>query len=96
MAEAPITLDTRLRIPEHVVRRAFAEETVLLNLDSGRYHGVNGSGSEMLEALDEPATPREVAGRVARRLAQPVERVEADVVAFLAALHERGLVETDG
>ena len=32
--------------PQHVVHREFAKETVILNLQSGMYHGLNPTGQE--------------------------------------------------
>jgi hypothetical protein len=44
-----------VRVPEHVVYRKFAEETVALNLQTGRYHGLNPTAAAMVQALrDEP------------------------------------------
>jgi hypothetical protein len=47
---APVTLSpssllaARPRLPSHVVMRAFVHETVVLNLATGRYHGLNTTG----------------------------------------------------
>lgn len=95
MPPAEISLDTSLRIPEHVVSRTFEEETVLLNLSSGQYHGVNATGNAMIEALREEGTARAVAARMAQEFEMPLEHMEADVVEFVAALLERGLVEVE-
>ena len=43
-------------IAPHVVYRSFATETVILNLQTGRYHGLNKTGGRMLELL-EPYRP---------------------------------------
>ena len=42
-----------VRIPKHVVFRSFGSETVLLNLSTGQYHGLRGTGGRMLEVLAE-------------------------------------------
>ena len=34
-------LDSRVVVPENVVLRAFEAQTLLLNLDTGTYHGLN-------------------------------------------------------
>ena len=39
VAEGEI-MQSRLRVPEHVVYRSFGEETVVVNLRSGKYHGL--------------------------------------------------------
>ena len=66
-----------VRVPEHVVYRDFAEQTVALNLHTGRYHGLNETSAEMLEALREAPTvaaaaraARAVVGRRSRRAAR--------------------------
>jgi hypothetical protein len=45
-------LASRPRVPEHVVYRTFVNETVVLNLETGAYHGLNPVGGRMLAALD--------------------------------------------
>lgn len=89
-------LDQRLTIPEGVVRRSFAEETIVLNLQTGQYHGLNATAAAMLDGLAEGRTPRDVAAEVAARAGVPVARVEADIVALIAGLRERSLVDVDG
>ena len=91
----PIT-SRRVRIPQHVVFRSFVSETVVLNLESGKYHGVNPTGGELLEALERFGNIGEAAADVARRHEQPVDEVERDLVAFCADLSDRGLIEIEG
>ena len=53
-----------VRVPEHVVYRDFAEQTVALNLHTGRYHGLNETSAAMLEALREAPTVAAAAQRL--------------------------------
>jgi Coenzyme PQQ synthesis protein D (PqqD) len=48
---AELTLDSRVVIPESVVAREVAGETVILDLDSGTYFGLNPTGSDMWRAI---------------------------------------------
>jgi Coenzyme PQQ synthesis protein D (PqqD) len=89
-------LNARLRLPEHVVHRSFAAETVVLNLQTGKYHGLNPVAGRMLEALDEAPTVREAAERIAREYGEDPVRVRADLLAFCGDLLERKLVEIAG
>ncbi len=89
-------LKTRVRRPEHVVYRSFAAETVVLNLDTGQYHGLNVTAGRMLEVLDEVGSVQEAATRIARDYGQPLTSVEEDLCALCASLAERGLIEVDG
>lgn len=88
-------LDAHVTIPEGVVRRAFPEETIVLNLQTGRYHGLNATAATMVEGLAAGDAPGQIAARIAEQAGQPVERVEADILALVAGLWERGLIEVD-
>lgn len=84
------------RVPEHVVFRSFDAETVVLNLRTGAYHGVDPAGGRLLELLDEnggavgPAVER----LAAEHGAAPAE-VAAGLAEFCAELAERDLIEID-
>jgi hypothetical protein len=43
----------RPRVPEHVVHRDFQEETVVLNLETGQYYGLNPTARRIFAALIE-------------------------------------------
>ncbi len=49
-------LESRARLPQHVVHRSFVAETVVLNLRTGKYHGLNPTAGKMLEALEAAPT----------------------------------------
>jgi hypothetical protein len=85
-------LNTRLRVPEHVVHRSFEEETVVLNLDSGIYHGLNPTAARMLEQIDTSDSVGAAVDVLAGEFGQPRERIERDVLALCRALEERGLI----
>jgi hypothetical protein len=86
-------LSARARLPEHVVYRMFVKETVVLNLQTGKYHGVNPVGGRMLEVLERSDTVRQAAGKLAAEYERPVEAIEADLMDFCRDLVDRGLIE---
>ena len=86
-------LHCRVTVPEHVVRRHFAEETIALNLETGRYHGLNKTAAAMLDALEDGAEPALLVLEIAAGSGEPVSRIEADVLTLLRVLAERDLVE---
>ena len=88
-----LLLASKGSIPEHVVFRAFAQETVVLNLLTGKYHGLDPVGGRLIELLPRAATLRAAALQIAEEYDRPVEEVEADVVEFCRDLQERGLVD---
>jgi Coenzyme PQQ synthesis protein D (PqqD) len=88
-------LDRRAELPEHVVWRAFDKQTVLLNLQSGNYHGLNQVAMRMLEASTQAPTPREVVADLAAEFKQPESVIENDLAELLQGLADRGLVVAD-
>ena len=86
-------LRCRITVPEHVVRRRFAEESIALNLRTGRYHGLNETAAAMLDALEAGADPVALAGEIAAASGEPRERVATDLATLMRALAERELVE---
>ena len=85
-------LDATVTVPEHVVFRPFARETVILNLETGRYHGINPTGGRMLETLKQLGDVREASARLAGDFDRPLEEVEQDICHFCSDLVERGLI----
>jgi coenzyme PQQ synthesis protein D (PqqD) len=91
--ETSSILDSAVSVPGHVVYRAFASETVILNLQTGKYHGVNQVGGRMLEVLHKATSAREAAVQLAEEYNRPLEEIERDLSAFCSDLAQRGLVE---
>jgi len=88
-----VMLADRVCIPDHVVHRTFIRETVVLNLKTGKYHGLNLTAGRMFELLDGAATLQDVALQLADEYEEPVEQVQHDLCELVAQLCERGLVE---
>jgi hypothetical protein len=95
MVDRDTLLSARLRLPEHVVHRTFVAETVVLNLQTGKYHGLNPMGGHMLDVLGDAPDVRTAAERVATEYEQDPDAVEDDFVAFCNDLLDRGLVELE-
>jgi hypothetical protein len=83
-----------VRLPQHVVYRSFVAETVVLNLNTGKYHGLNPTAGEMLEALLAAPTVRATLPELASKHGIEPEQIERDLLALIQGLLERGLIET--
>ena len=81
------------RLPAHVVFRTMATETVLLNIETGQYYAVDAVGGRFLETLTSAETVGDAASKLAAEYGQPGERIQEDLIVFLDALRQRGLVE---
>src|SRR5947208_3173862 len=88
-------LAARLRVPEHVVYREFPEETIVLNLDSGMYHGLNRTATRMLEVVQGQDTVSAAIDTLATESGQPREGIAAGLVGLCRTLEEPGLVKRD-
>ena len=91
--EAEIGSATRARVPDHVVYRTFATETVILNLETGKYHGLNLTGGRMLDLLSQDRSVAEVSRRLSEEFGRPADEVESDLTTFCSQLVARGLIE---
>lgn len=85
----------RFRIPEHVIYQSFDSETIVLNLKTGRYHGLNTTAARMLELLGQHQSVDDVAAVVADEFGQPVATVASDVRELCDELTARDLLEVD-
>ena len=91
----PLGDNSSLTVPEHVLARQASGETVLLNLQSEQYYGLDGVGTRLWELVEAGTT----FGDAVRTLLEEydVERAAlvADLEALVAELHENGLVAID-
>ncbi|MEA2440589.1 MAG: hypothetical protein QOH76_2013 [Thermoleophilaceae bacterium] len=88
-------LQARIRVPEHVVYRDFADETVILNLESGMYHGLNATAAKMLETLESGPSVQTSIDTLVEEFGQPREVIERDVLTLCRSLASRGLISHD-
>jgi PqqD family protein of HPr-rel-A system len=86
-------LAARMRLPQHVLHRSFVAETVVLNLRTGKYHGLNPTAGRMLDALAQAPTAGVVVPELAREYGVDPAQVESDLIALCQGLLERGLIE---
>lgn len=91
-ASAP-ALDAAVHIPKHVVYRSFVQETVVLNLETGRYHGLNTTAGAMLSALESAGSIRGALQSLAETFPEAGERLEHDLLKFCESAQQRGLIE---
>lgn len=81
--------------PRHVVHRSFAAETVLLNVQTGHYHGMDGIGGRFFETLTGAANVAAAVDALAAEYEQPRERIQEDMVRFCSELQDLGLIELE-
>jgi hypothetical protein len=81
----------RLR-PESVDWRQVEDEIVALDRGTSEYLAINPTGSKLWHLLVEGATGADLERHLTNEYAIEPERAQADIVAFLKMLAERGLL----
>jgi len=90
------SLDSAVSVPDHVVFREFAQETVLLDIDSGQYFGLNPTAGRMLAVLQSASTLREAVTTLRQDYPESGDVVEHDLRNLCLALSKRGLITVNG
>jgi len=87
--------EPRFTLCDAAVWRDVDGEIVALDVESGSYFSLNGSGRLLWLALLEPRSTGALAGVLAESFGIPNEQAQSDAAAFVGDLVERGLVEAD-
>jgi hypothetical protein len=85
----------KVRPGSDVVFRELGGETVLLNLKTGVYFGLNETGAAMWSRLVECGDPGRALAALARDYAVAPARLERDLRDLIVALKDQGLLEAD-
>ena len=88
-----MNLDTQLSIPPQVMSRLVGDETVLLDLASGMYFGLDGVGKRIWESVAEGHSLGQTAAVIAAEYEVEEAKAQADVIEFTSDLVERGLLK---
>ncbi len=86
------TLASAVTVPNHVVFREFAQETVLLDIESGQYFGLNPTAGRMLAVLREAESVRGALPTLQDDFPDAGDVLETDLCNLCLALSKRGLV----
>jgi len=87
-----MNLGTRLSVPPQVMSRRVGDETVLLDLESGLYFGVDRVGQRIWELAGNGKTVGEIVDAIVGEFEVDRSQAEADVLDFAETLVERGLL----
>jgi Coenzyme PQQ synthesis protein D (PqqD) len=67
-------------------------EVVAINLDTGSYYNISGSGADVWVAVERTASAQEVTARVAHCFGVPVDDISDSVIDFMEQLLSEGLI----
>jgi hypothetical protein len=84
--------NTKLSIPPQVLSRVVGNETVLLDLESGVYFGLDNTGKRIWESIGEGLTLGETVAVITSEYEVDEAQAQEDVNDFVRDLVERGLL----
>ena len=87
-----MNLTNTVSIPPQVMARTVGEETVLLDLASGTYFGLDPVGTRIWHLLSEGKTVAAVCDNMLTEFDVTRDTLEADVMHLLDELRDKGLV----
>jgi hypothetical protein len=90
--ETPINMDSRLSIPPQVLSRQVGDETVLLDLASGQYFGLDKVGKRIWDSISGGRSLAETADSLVAEYEVGEEQASKDVIDFVTNLVDRGLL----
>jgi Coenzyme PQQ synthesis protein D (PqqD) len=93
MAEARMDASTRVAAARDQVSVDLEGEAVILSLADGVYYGLDPVGARVWSLLEQPRTVAELRDAVVAEWAVDAPTAERDLLALLAEMAERGLVE---
>ena len=82
----------RAVIPHHVVHRTLASETVLLNIETGHYYGMDEVGGRFFAVLRDARSVGAAVNLLTREFEAPPEQIRADMLRYCGDLVQHGLI----
>lgn len=93
LAVSMLTISSRVVVAETAVFRELEGEAVLLNLDTGMYFGLNEVGTRMWRLMEQHGQLDAVRDAIVGEFDVNASTAERDLLALVAALREKGLVQ---
>jgi hypothetical protein len=92
----PVSLDDALTVAEDTVFRELEGESVLLNLESGMYFGLDAVGTRVWRLFEETRSLRAVRDRLTEEYDVDPATAERDLLELADALVQKGLWAAHG
>jgi hypothetical protein len=89
----PFSMNIRVILPANILVRTFENESVLLNLDSECYHGLDDVGTRMWQALTSSENLQVAYEKLLADYEVDPSQLRQDLDDFVAKMVERGLLE---
>jgi len=85
----------RVTVPDHVIVRQLGDESVMLDMASGYYFGLDPVGARIWQLLSETSSLAEIVERLAQEYDVTPEQANSDLVRFVEELKANGLLNVE-
>jgi len=85
----------RVTVPDHVIVRQLGDESVMLDMASGYYFGLDPVGARIWQLLSETSSFAEIVERLAQEYDVTPEQANSDLVRFVEELKAHGLLNVE-
>lgn len=90
-----VTNSSKITPSPHVVYQEFSGETVLLNLDTEKYFGLDAVGTRVWELIHEQLSVEQIVERLYNDYEESKSKINSDLLDLLQRLETCGLVLLD-
>lgn len=92
-SQSVVSLDAKVRIPEGILFKELAGETVLLNLNTGVYFGLDPIGTRIWHLVQAGRSLSQILAALLDEFDVEPARCESDLRQLVASLCEQGLLQ---
>lgn len=93
--DLPISFSDRVRLPDDVLISNLQEESVILNLNSERYFGLDNVGTRMLSVLSESNSIENAYEQLLAEYDVDPQALRQDLSSLIENLVQQGLVQIE-
>jgi hypothetical protein len=88
-----LTIESRIKACNSIISQKLDEETVMANIESGFYFGVNKTSKRIWELVENNIMIADICRQLQNEYNVDSEQCEVEVLAFVEELIQEGLVE---
>ncbi len=89
-------LNLTIRFSKDVVFRDLDDEMIIMDMNTGKYFGLNETGAKIWALLDKYQKPKKVIDELLTEYNLSEDECEREVKQFLQAILNKGLIDVEG
>ena len=90
-----MNIKSKITLSKNVFAQEIDEETIILDSETQEYFSINEIGKVIWSLLEEKKNLEEIKAEMLDMYEVPEEQLEKDVLNFLQALEQKGLIKID-